>query len=154
MRIARPNAFARGFVRRFCLLLVDDKPFFRDMLAPMLAAAGYQVTTAESGRAALAMFEKGANFDAVITDTDMPDMSGYQLALTLLEDKRRASLPILALAPHAAPAVVQAAAASGMRGAVGKFDRAALLDALGRILDSRELNRHMLESNIIGAVAA
>jgi two-component system, chemotaxis family, sensor kinase CheA len=154
MQLGRPNAFARGFANRFRVLLVDDKPFFLDMLAPILAAVGYRVTTAKSGHDALALVEKGARFDAVVTDTDMPDMTGYALAQRLSEDLRRAPMPIIALAAHAAPAVMQAAAASGMYGAVGKFDRASLLAMLGEILESHDLNRHTLESRIIGGVAA
>jgi two-component system chemotaxis sensor kinase CheA len=153
MRIGRPNAFSRGFANQFRILLVDDKPFFRDMLAPLLIAAGYRVTTAASGEDALAIFEKGAHFDAVVTDTDMPDMSGYALAQRLTSDSRYASLPVIALAAHAAPSVLQAAAESGMCGAVGKFDRPALLEMLGRILESYHLNKHDLESRVIGAAA-
>ena len=80
-------------------------------------------------------------------------MTGYALARKLTDD-HRAPVPIIALAAHAAPAVVQAAAASGMRGAVGKFDRAGLLAMLSEILESHDLNRHTLESRIIGDVAA
>ena len=154
MRLARPNAFARGFAKRFNVLLVDDKQFFRDMLSPVLTAVGYRVTTAESGADALALFQRGAHFDAVVTDTDMPGMNGYELSRALMEDPRRSNLPILALAAHAAPAVVQAAAASGMRGAVGKFDRVALLCELGKVLDPHELNSHEVELRIIGDMAA
>jgi two-component system chemotaxis sensor kinase CheA len=154
MQIGRPNAFARGFANRFRILLVDDRPFFLDMLAPLLTAVGYQVTTAASGQDALGFVEKGARFDAVVTDTDMPDMTGYALARRLNEDPQRMPIPVIALAAHAAPAVVQAAAASGMYGAVGKFDRAGLLAMLGEILESHDLNGHALESRIIGDVAA
>jgi two-component system chemotaxis sensor kinase CheA len=154
MRIARPHAFSRAFANHFRILLVDDKPFFRDMLAPLLIAAGYRVTTAASGEEALIMFEKGAVFDAVVTDTDMPNMSGYALARKLTDDPRHASLPIVALAAHAAPPVLLAAAESGMRGAVGKFDRNALLETLGRLLEAHDLNKHTLESRILGAAAA
>ncbi len=153
MRIGRPNAYSRGFANQFRILLIDDKPFFRDMLAPLLIAAGYRVTTADSGEDALVLFEKGAHFDAVVTDTDMPKMSGYALAHQLKSDSRRAGLPIIALAAHAAPSVVQAAAESGMCGAVGKFDRPALLEMLSRILESHHLNKHDLESHVIGAAA-
>ncbi|MGH6676863.1 MAG: response regulator, partial [Xanthobacteraceae bacterium] len=90
---------------------------------------------------------------AVVTDTDMPKMSGYALAHQLKSDSRRAGLPIIALAAHAAPSVVQAAAESGMCGAVGKFDRPALLEMLSRILESHHLNKHDLESHVIGAAA-
>jgi two-component system, chemotaxis family, sensor kinase CheA len=154
MQIGRPNAFARGFANRFRILLVDDKPFFLDMLAPLLTAVGYRVTTASSGHDALALIERVSAFDAVVTDTDMPDMTGYALARKLTEDRRRPPIPIIALAAHAAPAVVQAAAASGMYGAVGKFDRAGLMAMLGEILESHDLNLHTLESRIIGDVAA
>ena len=58
---------SRAFANQFRILLVDDKPFFRDMLAPLMIAAGYRVKTAASGAEALAMFEKGAHFDAVVT---------------------------------------------------------------------------------------
>ena len=154
MRIARPHALSRAFANHFRILLVDDKPFFRDMLGPLLIAAGYRVTTAASGEEALALFEKGAVFDAVVTDTDMPNMSGYALARRLIDDPRRASLPIVALAAHAAPTVLLAAAECGMRGAVGKFDRNGLLETLGKLLEAHDLNKHDLESGIIGAAAA
>ncbi len=154
MRLARPSAFARCFARRFHVLLVDDKPFFRDMLSPVLAAGGYQVTTADSGRDALSQCSKGVGFDAVITDIDMPDINGYALARTLSNDPRFARVPILALAAHAAPAIEHAAMASGMRGVVGKFDRMALLETLERLLDVRDLGGHDLEARIIGGLAA
>jgi len=154
MRMARPHAFSRAFANHFRILLIDDKPFFRDMLAPLLIAAGYRVTTAASGEEALSMFERGALFDAVVTDTDMPNMSGYALARRLREDARHANLPIIAMAAHAAPTVLQAAAECGMRGAVGKFDRNGLLETLGKILEAHDLNKHSLESRVIGAAAA
>ena len=154
MKVARPHAFSRAFANHFRILLVDDKPFFLDMLGPLLIAAGYRVTTAASGEDALAMFEKGAVFDAVVTDTDMPNMSGYALARRLSDDPRYATLPIIALAPHAAPTVLLAAAESGMRGAVGKFDRNGLIETLGKLLEAHDLNKHDLESRIIGAAAA
>ena len=41
------------------LLLVDNSAFFRNMLAPVLKAAGYEVTAVSSGREALALLKKG-----------------------------------------------------------------------------------------------
>ncbi|MDR3406962.1 MAG: hybrid sensor histidine kinase/response regulator [Methylovirgula sp.] len=154
MQIGRPNAYSRGVANQFRVLLVDDKPFFRDMLAPLIIAAGYRVNTAASAAEALAMFEKGAHFDAVVTDTDMPQMSGYELARRLTREPRHRDLPIVALAAHAAPTVLQAARESGMCGAVGKFDRAALVKMLGDILEVRQLNKHDLEKTVIGSAAA
>jgi two-component system chemotaxis sensor kinase CheA len=102
----------------------------------------------------LNLFAKGRIFDAVVTDIDMPDMSGYALASALKSDPRFSRVPVLALAAHAAPAIEQAAAISGMCGVVGKFDRAALLKELEKILDIRDLGIHDLEARIMGGIAA
>ncbi len=70
------------------VLLIDDAPFFRDMLAPVLKAAGYAVTAVGSAREALALLRGGRGFDVVITDVDMPDMDGFELAAALRTDAR------------------------------------------------------------------
>ncbi len=154
VKIARPDALARGIVSRFSVLLVDDRLFFRDMLAPLLAAAGYRVTTANSGRDALFLLSRGAMFHAIVSDTDMPDMDGYTLSREIKRDPRHAKIPIIALAANTAPIVDEAAAASGMCGVVGKFDRAALLAMLRANLDNQTLGPHGLEERVIREFAA
>ena len=154
VRIARPDALARGVVNRFSVLLVDDRLFFRDMLAPILAAAGFRVTTASSGADALFLFSKGALFHAVVTDTDMPEMDGYTLAREIKRDPRNAALPVIALSAHTAPIVGEAATACGMCGVVGKFDRAGLLALLRAKLDIHSLGTHALEERVIREFAA
>lgn len=154
VKSARPDAFARGLVNRFSILLVDDRLFFRDMLAPILTAAGYRVTTANSARDALFLLSRGAIFNAIVTDTDMPDMDGYTLAQEIKRNPRYTEIPIIALAAHAAPIIEEAAKASGMCGVVGKFDRAALLSMLRRQLGAHSLGSHELEERIIREHAA
>ena len=83
IRIARPDSASRGVNRKFKVALVDDRQFFRDMLTPVLSAAGYHVTTLASATDALAMIDKGAQFDAIVTDIDMPDIDGYRFARDL-----------------------------------------------------------------------
>ena len=149
MQLARPNAFARGQAKRFQVLLVDDKLFFRDMLGPVLSVAGYDVTTSDSAEAALAMMERGRSFDVIVTDTDMPGMDGYTFAHTLRERAQaipgQILQPMIALAAYTGPAVHQAAKASGMNMAVGKFDRPGLLKALANVLDPAMLASQVLE---------
>src|SRR5690606_33618529 len=79
------------------VLLVDDSAFFRNMLTPVLKAAGYQVTTAPSASAALEMIEAGQQFDVVLTDIEMPGMTGFDLAASMRGDPRTAQVPIIAL---------------------------------------------------------
>ena len=154
VKIARPDALARGVDKRFSILLVDDRLFFRDMLSPILTAAGFRVTTANSGQDALFLLSKGALFHAIVTDTDMPDMDGYTLAREIRRDLRNDSLPIIALAAQTAPIIDVAAAASGMCGVVGKFDRAGLLAMLRANLDAQMLATHSLEERVIREFAA
>ena len=67
------------------VLVVDDDPINRTMLAMSLGNAGYTVVEAENGRDGLALIQgEGARFDVVLTDIEMPVMDGY----ALLEHRR------------------------------------------------------------------
>jgi len=112
------------------LLLVDDSPFFRNMLTPVLLAAGYRVTAVASGREALAMFAAGAAFDVVITDIEMPDMNGFELAEAMRGDPRTAELPIIALSSVVSVEAIERARQVGFHDYVAKFDRQGLIAAL------------------------
>ena len=63
-------------------LVVDDVADITEMLSVMLSCAGYAVVTASSAPAALEAARQH-QFDVVISDIDMPEMSGYQLAVAL-----------------------------------------------------------------------
>ena len=64
------------------ILVVDDEPFVCDAVKMMLAFDGHDVVTANSGKEALTLFDKGA-FDLVITDFAMPAMKGDELAAAI-----------------------------------------------------------------------
>jgi two-component system, chemotaxis family, chemotaxis protein CheY len=53
------------------VLLVDDSPFFRDMLSPLIKAAGYQVVSVGSAEQALAAAKSETRIDLVITDIEI-----------------------------------------------------------------------------------
>jgi CheY-like chemotaxis protein len=64
------------------ILVVDDEPFVCDAVKMMLLFDGHEVQTANSGKQALTLFEKG-KFDVVITDFAMPEMRGDELAIAI-----------------------------------------------------------------------
>jgi CheY-like chemotaxis protein len=64
------------------ILVVDDEALVCEAIAMMLSFDGYEVVTAGSGNAALALFAPG-KFDLVTTDYTMPGMNGAELALAL-----------------------------------------------------------------------
>ncbi|MCC2111620.1 MAG: hybrid sensor histidine kinase/response regulator, partial [Hyphomicrobiales bacterium] len=57
------------------LLFVDDSAFFRNMLTPVLKAAGYAVTVCENAEAALAQLRAGGRYDIIVSDIEMPGMN-------------------------------------------------------------------------------
>jgi len=62
---------------RHTVLLVDDEPAVRDMLARLLTHAGYDVCTAENGFDALLQLKR-TFFDVIVSDLNMPKMSGFE----------------------------------------------------------------------------
>ncbi|MCC6203163.1 MAG: chemotaxis protein CheW, partial [Gammaproteobacteria bacterium] len=115
--------------RKLNVLLVDDSPFFRNMLAPVLQAAGYAVTSAANGREALDAISE-ATFDVVVTDIEMPEMDGYALAEKLRSSERWARLPVIALSSVASFDSVERGRAAGFYDIVAKFDRQGLVAAI------------------------
>ena len=91
-----PMAFADWFSRKEMrasvtaqsVLLVDDSAFFRNMLAPVLKAAGYRVRVAPNAQEGLSALRSGQNFDVVLTDIEMPDMNGFEFAETIRADQQ------------------------------------------------------------------
>jgi two-component system, chemotaxis family, sensor kinase CheA len=121
------------------VLLIDDAPFFRAMLAPVLKAAGYAVTAVGSAREALALLQGGRGFDVVITDVDMPDMDGFELAAALRNDTRTAELPVIGLSSLVSAEAIARGKEVGLHDYVAKFDRRGLIAALKEQTD--ELGR-------------
>jgi class 3 adenylate cyclase len=76
------------------LLVVDDNKVNRILLARGLEAQGHKVEIAENGRQAL---EKLRNdpFDLVLLDIEMPEMNGYQVLETCLQDPELRDIPII-----------------------------------------------------------
>lgn len=65
--------------RPFSLLLVEDEPILRGLVAQFLRREGYRVAEAGDGLDALGLFEEIGPFDAVVTDLMMPRMDGLEL---------------------------------------------------------------------------
>jgi two-component system chemotaxis sensor kinase CheA len=112
------------------VLLVDDSQFFRNMLAPLLNAAGFSVTSAASGDEALAVLRDGKRVDVVITDIDMPGMDGFELTSAVRRDPRTASLPVIGLSSLVSAELVERGRQVGLHDYVAKFDRQGLIAAL------------------------
>ena len=133
-----PMAFADWFSRKEMrpsssaqsVLLVDDLAFFRNMLAPVLKAAGYKVRTAPNAQEGLAALRSGQSFDVVLTDIEMPDMNGFEFAESIRSDHNLDRMPIIALSAMVSPAAIERGRQAGFHDYVAKFDRPGLIAAL------------------------
>jgi two-component system chemotaxis sensor kinase CheA len=112
------------------VLLVDDSQFFRNMLAPLLSAAGFSVTSAASATDALALLRDGERIDVIVTDIDMPGMDGFDLTSAVRGDPRTASMPVIGLSSLVSAQAVQRGRQVGLHDYVAKFDRQGLIAAL------------------------
>ena len=76
------------------ILVVDDTPVNVKLLADLLAAKGYAVVTAASGKEALEKVE-AERPDLVLLDVMMPGMTGYEVCRKLREAEATAMLPVV-----------------------------------------------------------
>ena len=144
-----PMAFADWFSRKEMrpsmasqsVLLVDDSAFFRNMLAPVLKAAGYKVRVAPNAQEGLTALRSGQTFDVVLTDIEMPDMNGFEFAETIRADAHLSSLPIIALSSMVSPAAIERGRQAGFHDYVAKFDRPGLIAALKEQTAAPEIRR-------------
>lgn len=60
------------------IIVVDDEQIMRDLVQRILAKAGYEVETLDCGEALLERLAAG-DVDIVISDVNMPGMSGFEL---------------------------------------------------------------------------
>jgi two-component system chemotaxis sensor kinase CheA len=78
------------------VLLVDDSATTRTLEKSILEAAGYEILSAVDGAQAWQLLqEHGA--DLVVSDVEMPNMTGFQLAQTIRGSKRFRDLPLILL---------------------------------------------------------
>ena len=88
----------RGRDKKLRALVVDDEPDIRLMLDLFLRNAGYEVRTAASAKAALAIVRRETvSFDIIISDIGLPGMDGYQLAKRLRRLQAYARVPLIAV---------------------------------------------------------
>jgi CheY-like chemotaxis protein len=123
-----------GSVRR--ILIVDDEPALREILAAVLADEGYAVQTAADGRSALDLFAATPP-DLVITDISMPRLDGWGLLAQIRQDDP--TLPVLLISAIRPTRTGRPAPATDHTAFLAKpFDLEALLDLVTHLIASRQ----------------
>ncbi len=79
------------------IMVVDDSKTIRNLLAFVMKAEGFKVTTAEDGLDGLEKLYNGAQVDLIISDINMPRMDGFTFIKTLREQDAYKDTPIIVL---------------------------------------------------------
>ncbi|MFM1346629.1 two-component system sensor histidine kinase RcsC [Yersinia proxima] len=99
------------------ILVVDDHPINRRLLADQLTTLGYRVITANDGLDALAVLNSNS-IDIVLTDVNMPNMDGYRLTHRLRELNH--NFPVIGVTANALAEGKQRCIEAGMDNCLSK----------------------------------
>lgn len=126
----RPTRFAQRAApgiedaerERSLILLVDDHPTNRDVIARQLAKAGYACISADDGEEGLQQWRSG-RFALVLADIHMPRMDGYAMTAairTIEQREARPRTPLIALTANVTKGEAERCIAAGMDDFLGK----------------------------------
>jgi two-component system chemotaxis response regulator CheY len=118
------------------ILIVDDFSTMRRIIKNLLNDLGYINTAeAEDGNSALAVLAQ-SQFDFVVTDWNMPGMTGIELLRAIRADDRFKTLPVLMVTAEAKREQIIEAAQAGVNGYIIKpFTAQTLEEKLGKIFE-------------------
>ncbi len=79
-----------------CIVLIDDEPHITHMVSRKLTQCGYTVHTAMDGQQGHNLIHE-VNPDLVVTDLQMPHMSGIELSTRLWNSEKTKDIPVIML---------------------------------------------------------
>ena len=121
------------------ILIVDDFSTMRRIIKNLLRDLGFTNTDeADDGTTALPMLQT-AKYNFLITDWNMPGMTGIDLLKAVRADEKIAALPVLMVTAEAKREQIIEAAQAGVNGYVVKpFTAAALKEKIEKIFERVE----------------
>ena len=113
------------------VLIAEDQTMLRGALAALLSLEPDLTVIAEAanGREAHKLTLTLAP-DVVVTDIEMPDMDGFELAQALRENPTSAAIPVIALSAMISSEAIERGRRVGFHDFVAKFDRTGLIAAI------------------------
>ena len=117
------------------ILVVDDSITIRTLEKNILESAGYEVTLATDGQEALEKVT-AKQPDLIVSDINMPRMDGFTLTLTLKQDQRFKTIPIILVTSLESPEDKAKGLKSGADAYIvkNKFDQLSLLDTIVQLV--------------------
>jgi len=123
------------------ILFVEDAAFFRNLVMPIFDTLGYEVWVAKDGFEACKILEERTP-DLLLTDLEMPNMNGYELADWVREREEYDDIPIVALT--ATPVgEIDAMHRDKFVDVMLKLDRQSLSEGLSEIMTNIKNKKHV-----------
>ncbi len=116
------------------VLLVDDSRFFLGLLAPALRTAGFSVSTATSGDAALARLDAGERVDVLVSDIEMAGLDGYSLARAIRTRPQHRAVRLVALTTRNSAEDRALGVSAGFDQYLPKYDRDTVVATVRNLL--------------------
>lgn len=122
-------------VEKPAILLVEDSITIRTQVKRILEGAGYDVTAAVDGLDGFNKL-KSRNFDAVVSDVQMPNLDGLSLTAKIRQQKEYSELPIILVTTLASEDDRKRGADAGANAYLtkGNFEQKLLLDTIKRLI--------------------
>ena len=121
------------------ILLVDDHQMTREALKLFLETQGYMVEEAENGAEGLAVIDQGHGFDLVISDNQMPVMTGIELIQRLARRSYLTTHPLILYSGQLTPELEQQARHLGVYAVLPKpYSFQDLLDTVRQACEDQE----------------
>ncbi len=139
-RLERPQSRqGAGMDKDMRILVVDDFPTMRRIIVNLLKELRFSnIEEADDGASALPMLREGG-FDLVVTDWDMPKMTGIELLTKLRADPALRDLPVLMATAEATREQIMQAAQAGVSGYIVKpFAASTLREKIAKIFEQAD----------------
>ena len=122
------------------VLYVEDVAFFRKHVSNVLAAAGIDVTTIEDGVKALSELESSESdrYNLILSDIEMPNMNGLELARELRKRQRFQKIPMIALTTRYREHDIQEGKKAGFNKYLEKLNPEKLLEAIHELMSASD----------------
>lgn len=139
------------------ILVVDDSPSMRTVIASCLSDAGYRVLTAENGWQGSVMADEHMP-DLILSDVEMPEVDGFALLAHLRDNPKLSLTPVIMLTSLTDRRNVRRAMSLGAEDFLFKpFDPETVLDAVQTQLNrhaSRRAAREQLDENMLNLLGS
>lgn len=138
LKLAYPDWFKKhssvNSSQKVKILFVEDSKFFQNLIKPLLESKGYEVILANDGQDALKLIKQDASFDLILSDIEMPQMSGLEMIKLIRAQTPFQKIPALALTTLSGASDREKGLQAGFDDYLIKFDQDIVLESIQKLL--------------------